>query len=112
MNQFPEFLQQADSIIANKGNIPIFNLTLNEYVTVTRATAFRQSSDYLAEPEVKYFSRQDIMQLCRISYPTLLNHEKRGLLGSTLSAGHKRLYTQEDIDNYLQKVKRVPSCKI
>lgn len=101
--------QQADAILAKFGDQPIFNLTLKDFLTVTRAVV-------QAEPQpkeaVKYFTRRDIMETFGVSYVTIVDHEKRGLLNSNKRIGHKHLYSQEDIDNYLEKIPKAPCCKL
>ena len=100
---------EVEKIISKYGDQPIFNLTLNEFMAVTKAVI---QGDNKPNEVKKYFDRKYIMDTFGISYPSVIDHEKRGLLKSSARVGHKFFYTQEDIDAYLTRLPKAPSCPV
>jgi len=88
----------AESIISKFGDQPLFSLTLKDFLTVTKSVA------EVPEKVEKFYTRRDLMEKFNVSYPTIIEHEKRGLLTSGKRIGHKHLYSQEDVDNYLNRI--------
>lgn len=103
-----DLTQKAETIIQRFGDKSIFNLTLNDFLTVTRAVV----QDVPTDKTDRYYTRQDLMTIFRVSYPTLTEHCKKGLLTSTKKIGHKHLYSQADIDNYLSLTPKAPNCPL
>lgn len=103
-------MQDAETIISKFGDQPVFSLTLKDFLTVTRSVIQRESKPQ--EDPVKYYNRRDIMQIFGVSYPTIIEHEKRGLLVSSRKVGHKFFYTQEDIEKYLTRIPKAPNCPV
>lgn len=101
-------MEEVDSIIQRFGNQPIFSLTLNDFLKVTKAVI----EGGKPTEATKYFTRRDIMESFGVSYPTIVDHEKRGLLTSNKKIGHKHLYSQQDIDDYLTRLPKAPSCPV
>lgn len=57
----------------------------------------------------KFYTRQDIVRDYNVTYPTVLEHIKRGFLVSSRRVGRKYIYSQADIDRYLERT--MPNCK-
>ena len=101
-----------DLSAARFGNQPLYTLSLNQLEKVFKGWTREVLNE--AHPEqnqMKLYTRKEVCHLFDISNPTIIDYEKRGLLlGSRI--GHKIYYSQEDIDNALQRLPKAPKSKI
>ena len=107
-----DFLQKADSAITRIGDSSIFNLTPKEFVSILDASVYRvikATQPIISERAL--LTRKDVMERFNISYPTLLTHERKGLIQGR-KVGHKFFYTEDDLDQYMRNIPKPASCEV
>ena len=109
---FEEIFKAAELTIKSHGNNPLYSLSLNEMESVFKSWAL-QIVECLSpeQPEQKYYTRKEVCKIFDISYPTIIEYEKRGLItGSRI--GHKVYYSQEDINQALRRLPKERNSRI
>lgn len=88
------------------------SLTLDLLKPFLKSLVQEVVSELNLQPEQKFYSRQDLMKAFNLSYPTVIDHEKRGLLTGGMQVGRKHVYSQSDVDRYLTRIPKAPCCKV
>ncbi len=105
MSDRAEILKHATEILEKSGINPIYTLTVQEFEVLVKASIYAVlNKEPQKIPDDKLLTRQEVCSLLRVSYPTLLGYEKRGLVTGR-RAGHRILFTRDDVLKALKKIK-------
>lgn len=100
----PEFVHQANTLIDQRGDEPLFKFTLREYDTLNQYYQWRASNPQheLKKPEEpkRYLTRRDMANLLRLSLVTLDKYIANGTIRSK-KLGRRILFEPGECDRVM-----------